>query len=68
MVAPGAGPVAYVAGSRSVSLGPADAFAGNMRAFLKGLGVAYVEGGRNVLIEYHRLKGHRVDTRCCMAC
>jgi hypothetical protein len=68
VVASGAGPVASVAASRSVSFGSADAFSGNMRAFLTGLGVAYVEGGRNVLIEYHWLKVHRDDTRPFIAC
>jgi hypothetical protein len=40
-----------------ISLGSADAFADNIRAFHKGLGGAgYVEG-RNVLIDYHWLEG-----------
>jgi putative tryptophan/tyrosine transport system substrate-binding protein len=49
------------------SLGSADAFADNMRAFHKGLGEAGCAEGRNVLIEYHWLEGRHVDTRCCMA-
>jgi putative tryptophan/tyrosine transport system substrate-binding protein len=40
-----------------VSLGSADAFADNMRAFHKGLGEASYVEGRNVLIEYHWLEG-----------
>jgi putative tryptophan/tyrosine transport system substrate-binding protein len=50
-----------------VSLGSADAFADNMRAFHKGLGEAgYVEG-RNVLIEYHWLEGHHDGVTALMA-